>query len=224
LSFSLLGVLLALGTLSLSGFASMIFGASIFLLAKLFFAFKSKLQANFLKIKKILVPLAVCFPFLVSVLWSSGFIDNAYRLARINQKLDDRLDKSSQILGACDDLGCKMFGSGPGAHSIALGSIPGEQSVLAFDSLYGRLLYEWGLVGTILFAVVLVFLLHRGNGLRFSFPSSSFLGLLAFASAFGVGSEFIFVSPSGALFATFLSLTLVSQCPKKVSTALMNTA
>ena len=206
LFFSLLGIMLALGTLSLSSFASVIAGLATFFAMKLFMSLKLQLRLQYNRIKKFNVLLALAFPFIAYALWATGLIDIGYRLARIFGKLDYRLQKSSQILESCSDLICNLFGSGPGYHSMLIGSVPGEQSVLAYDQLYGRLIFEWGLVGSLLLVLALLYLLYKGPGLSFYVPSPSFAGFIVFGLAFGVGSEFIFVSPSGALYASFVGL------------------
>jgi len=206
LLFSLLSMLLALGTLSLSSFTSLIAGLVAFFGMKLFLSLKLQSRLQFNRIKKRNILLVLAFSLITFALWSTGLIDSGHRLVNISQKLDYRLEKSSQILESCSDLICNLFGSGPGYHSMLLGSVPGEQSVLAYDQLYGRLIFEWGLVGSLLLVLALLYLLYKGPGLSFYVPSPSFAGFIVFGLAFGVGSEFIFVSPSGALYASFVGL------------------
>ncbi|NRQ01173.1 hypothetical protein [Marinobacterium sp. xm-d-530] len=141
------------------------------------------------------------------VFWErlAGFF---WRIGHLPRKLAYRLDKmDASFTGSCDSVFCTLFGNGPGADSYLKALEYGKTSLLGFDQLYGRLIFEWGIVGFFLwliwFTVSTKPIFKRDNQY---FVRPLMIVVLAFGFVFGFGSEFIFVSYSGAIFAVLLGL------------------
>ncbi len=190
ISFAVLGLL----TFSNSSFGAL----SISLLALLLL--KMTLQSNSLneKIKYLSV-----FIFLITS--ASFFYDELlnffWRVQWMIINLEFRLNKVDEIKHAmCQDILCKVFGSGPGSHSFHSGAVLGQTAVLAFDQLHGRILVEWGLLGSALwfFLVLKIILVDK-----YLLSAPIFLFVI-FGFLFGIGSEFIFENYSGQLYGLLL--------------------
>ncbi len=119
--------------------------------------------------------------------------------------LEFRLNKVDGIKEAiCSNIWCIIFGAGPGAHSFHSNAIWGQTTILAFDQLQGRILVEWGWLGSLLW-IIFAFKLFFSNKSRISQPVLLFI---IFGFLFGIGSEFIFENYSGQLYGLLLG-TLV---------------
>ena len=186
--------LFALFTYSLSAFVSLL--ASMLLLAILFMATKKDLTA------KLSLMIGSVFGSVVLFLNYDSVISTFYRLNRLFPKLEYRQEKVDQLTSTiCSDFSCFALGAGPGAHSFYNKTGLGEGSILAFDQLHGRLLLEWGLVGSFLWMALILAITTRGN--RVGIPVAIFVG---FGLLYGFGSEFIFVSYSGQLYGLLLGV------------------
>lgn len=212
LLFGTFSFLLAIGTFTLSAFVSGVFALLVFLFLKFFhFAYKNftrSLSLSPVSVVYLLVP--VVFGYLS---YYFGLLDIGYRLVRVFDKLQGRFDKISSYSFYCQDLSCELFGLGPGSHSFLKGASVGNSSVFAFDQLYGRILFEFGIVGFLLFLLTLIAfsfsLDFKLNRLTCSFPSIPIFSILIFGFLFGWGSEFIFINPSGMIYAIVLSLAIL---------------
>lgn len=201
LLFSILAGVLALSTFSLSGSVALV--AAVFVGTGLIV-----ISHNSQKIKLLFGSLLVVCIGLVTVLWNvlNGLF---YRFDVIIGKLEYRLNKvESATNDVCTDLFCKIVGAGPGAHSDYIAIAYGEGSILGFDQLYGRILLEWGLFGSFLWLLFIVVLLKparlKNRNLKINIGVS---GLLVYGLFFGVGSEFLFVSYSGSIYALLVGIT-----------------
>lgn len=114
----------------------------------------------------------------------------------------DKIDAASRNL--CSDVSCFIFGIGPGSHSYHNGSELGETSILSFDSLHGRILLEWGVVGSLLW-ILLLFGVSAGLG---NIRNVWILLFITLSVLLGFGFEYFFEAYSGSLFAILFGLVL----------------
>jgi len=96
-----------------------------------------------------------------------------------------------------------LLGMGPGA-AASFSYVPGT-SFFSFDSMIGRMIWEWGPIGTILW------FMFFGSVLRQTMANSSRSGFAVvafylFGMIFGIGVEFLWIAPSGYLFMVFLGV------------------
>lgn len=219
---SFIGIILALGTLSLANFSSLAIGFIPLLIAFIRrIGIQTLSHTSHFKFPKFFLAFLLLSVWPLYHVLASGFIDILYRLGRIFDKLDGRFDKVDDYLSLCKSFECLLFGAGPGYHTVLQGNIPGERSMLVFDQLYGRLLYEWGLIGCLFFIMLFITLICRNNNnLIMLTPGLASFGLLFYGLGFGFGSEFLFVSPSGVIFSALLAATtyLLPSTPSNSST------
>lgn len=199
LLFGGVGVILTFLTFSISGNVSLIGSIIVYLLLVYFI---SNNHSNKIKIKVGIILLGLSSIIITNL---NILLDNFSRILRIFDKLDYRVEKVSSLSNElCTQFYCTVFGIGPGGHSFFNGNALGEGSILAFDQLYGRILLEWGIIGSliwILFILSLGFVKIRKNKIIFNIEA---IPLLAYGVAFGIGSEFIFVAFSGSVYALLL--------------------
>jgi hypothetical protein len=200
--FILIGIVLTFLTFSISANISLIGSVLVLFFLILF------LPNNYTyKVRvKILSILSTFMFFLFMNL--DGILEIFSRITRVFQKIEYRLSKSEgthDIL--CSDFSyCTIFGVGPGMHSTLNDIAWGEGSIISFDQLYGRLLLEWGWAGFllwVLFIVSIVFISNKSNKVIISFST---VAMIAYGVSFGIGSEFIFVSFSGSMYAILLGI------------------
>jgi hypothetical protein len=201
LVLGMLAIALSLLGLTISATIAIIAGLVATVLSRLIFG----LDFPFKKLFKIAIASSLVILFLFH-----DFIANFFwRLGHIPRKLKYRLEKVEESFSSgCDSLYCNFFGMGPGSDSFFKSLEYGKSSILSFDQLYGRLLFEWGVLGLVGWLAWFAFNLRpisrdaRGLIIR---PVS--LALLAFGFVYGFGSEFIFLSYSGSIFAVLLGLS-----------------
>ena len=100
----------------------------------------------------------------------------------------------------CDNILCFLFGPGPGSHSFYSGAVLGENALLGFDQLQGRVILEWGVLGAMLWSFLFLYLIFTNNK-KISIPISIYV---LFGFLIGFGSEFIFENYSGQIYGFFL--------------------
>jgi len=134
--------------------------------------------------------------------------DSLNRFDRIDSAIKDRFSKviyyfRNMSHEASNPVIFLLLGMGPGA-AASFSYVPGT-SFFSFDTVIGRMIWEWGPIGTILW------FMFFGSVLRQTMANSSRSGFTVvafylFVMIFGFGAEFLWIAPSGYLFMVFLGL------------------
>jgi hypothetical protein len=127
--------------------------------------------------------------------------------SNIVDQFNYRIEKSNTAINFCQNFACKLFGTGAGSHSLFNDAL--SEGFLSLDNLYVKFYLEFGYFGTLIWFLFFLNILFKKRydgskamtSLIISAPVLVFLLLGALLSA---GSEFIFISYGGQMYALFL--------------------
>ena len=130
------------------------------------------------------------------------------RFQRVDKSAVDRFGKWVYFfLSSAKELSSPLLfvftGMGPGA--VAIFQYQQGSSFFNFDSLLGRMLWEWGPIGVVLWLSLFYFVLV--SAYRRWQPAGIGIGsLYIFAFVYGFGVEFLWIAPSGYIFAALVGM------------------